>query len=382
MTASSEITVRRCRHCGKSIEHRRRQAKTCSDECRVAAHKAAKRSRRWNGTVLDVEDGYFEALDANRGYVDDWTRQRKTEIMLSRAQQILDEYRDHLPLTCRQIYYRMIGAYGYPKGKTFQRSLYRMLDLARRSGEIPFDHIRDDGIAGGGHWFSGIDEFLHHQRFYAETMSRDVQADQPVRLQVWCEAEGMVPQLMRIADPYSIPVYSCGGFNSLTAVRQIAESCVRDTTGPTHVLHLGDCDPSGLSIFQAVFEDVSEFVKADCRYPEQRFTAERVAITFDQINEHGLTPDPIETDDSRSRSWRERGLTDKVEIEALAPDVIARLLENAIKRHVNLHVVDAIRDLQAADRAVLISGVEAAELAIGPARKLEKLAQLVQRWRT
>jgi hypothetical protein len=68
----------------------------------------------------------------------------------------------------------------------------------------------------------------------------------------------MLPQLAKVADEYSIPVYSCGGFNSLPAIRQIVDAAAdedRDTT----VLHLGDYDPSGESIFERVVEDVQAF---------------------------------------------------------------------------------------------------------------------------
>jgi hypothetical protein len=367
--------------CRRPIENRRPQATTCSEACRKAAHLARKRSARGSRTVsLSVEDGYFEALDARRGYVDDWKPQRKTEIMLGRVEEVLLEYAAQLPLTLRQIYYRMIGRWAYPKGAAFERALYECVDLGRRSGRIPFEHIRDDGILGGGWWYGDVDQWVYSTRRDAEGFTRDVQADQPARLQVWCESAGMVPQLMRVADRYSVPVYSCGGFNSLTAIRQIVDSCVQDTDGPTVVLHLGDCDPSGFSIFQCVFEDVSAFLEEDRRTDRQTFTAERVAVTFDQIDEFSLTTDEIKTGDSRSRSWRARGLTHKVEIEALRPDVIAQLLDDAIKRHLDLHVADAVRDLQARDRAVLAGAVDAAEMAIRPAQKLDDLVRLVRRW--
>ena len=300
--------------------------------------------------------------------------------MLGRVQDVLEEYREQLPLTCRQVYYRMIGKWGYPKGEKFQNSLYGLLDNARRAGHIPFDSIRDDGILGGGFWFSSVEQYLGVMRSEARNMARDVQQDQPVRVQVWCESAGMVPQLTRVADPYSVQVYSCGGFNSLTAIRQIVDSCVEDTDGPTVVLHLGDCDPSGLSIFQAVFEDVSAFLERDRRHDEQTFDAERVAITFDQIAEHKLSADEIKTNDTRSKSWRARGRTHKVEIEALAPDVVARLLRESIEASLNLHVVDAIRDLQSADRRVLATAVDAAVLASRPPQKLDRLVRLTQRW--
>jgi hypothetical protein len=163
----------------------------------------------------------------------------------------------------------------------------------------------------------------------------------------------MVPQLQRVCDPYSVPVYSSGGFSSLTAVRQIVDSCVQDTTGPTVLLHLGDCDPSGYSIYQAVFEDVAAFVEEDRLCAEQTFTAERVAINFEQVAEFGLVADPIKTKDSRSKVWKERGYTTKVEIEALAPDAIAKLLTEAIERHLDQDIIEVIRQEQAGGRRAL-----------------------------
>jgi hypothetical protein len=330
---------------------------------------------------LAVEDGYFEALDATRGYVDDWKPQRKIQIMLGRVEDILADYAEQLPLTNRQVYYRMVAKYGYPKGDSFERSLYRVLDLGRRSGRIPFASIRDDGILGGGWWPTDPRQQVEAWRLEAQGFWRDVQADQNgPRIQVWCESAGMRPQLSRVCDPYSVPVYSCGGFNSLTAIRQIVDSCVEDTDGPTVVLHLGDCDPSGHSVFQAVFEDVAAFLERDRRHPAQTFLAERVAITFDQIEQYGLSADPIKTKDDRSRVWIERGLTHKTEVEALDPGTIATLLREALERHVDLHVIDAVRELQAQDRVALTEAAEAAAVALRPPRAYDRLFRRMERW--
>lgn len=67
--------------------------------------------------------------------------------------------------------------------------------------------------------------------------------------------------------------------------------------------------------------------------------------------------------------------------EALAPpDVVARLLHEAFAAELNLHVVDAVRDPQAADRRVLAKAVDAAVLAARPPQKLDRLVRLTQRW--
>ena len=143
----------------------------------------------------------------------------------------------------------------------------------------------------------------------------------------------MVPQLERIANRYSIPVYSNGGFNSLTAVRQIVADVAR--SGPTTILHLGDADPSGHSIFQAMFEDAAAFLDEE---GPGWLRAERVALTLDQmeaLRAEGIEPDEIKTKDTRSEDWKDRGLAHKLELEALAPDEIAGQLTDAITAHLD-----------------------------------------------
>jgi hypothetical protein len=365
--------------CDRPIGHRRRQAKTCSDPCRLALAKARKRSEVGSRTVwLGGQEGYFKAFYSDRGYVD-WKPQKKNEILIGRVQQVLEEYAEHLPLTCRQIYYRMIAEWKYPKGKPFERQLYAALIKARRCRRIPFNHIRDDGILGGSFW-PRPEQMVEGWMLSAENYQCDLLKGQRARIQVWCEAAGMVPQLQQVADQFSVPVYSAGGFSSLTAVRQIVDSCIWDTTGPTVLLHLGDCDPSGYSIFQHVYEDVPEFLKEDRRYPGQTLEAERVAITKAQISEHNLDPDKIETNDTRTKGWREQGLTHKVEIEALAPDVIGRLLKEAIERHVDQATLDPVRRQGAIDNDLLQRAARSGRLALGYERAVEHARSAAHEW--
>ena len=51
-----------------------------------------------------------------------------------------------LPLTVRQIFYRLVGAHGYDKTEQAYARLGEHLNRARRAGLIEFDAIRDDGI--------------------------------------------------------------------------------------------------------------------------------------------------------------------------------------------------------------------------------------------
>src|SRR5690606_30299136 len=104
---------------------------------------------------------------------------------------------------------------------------------------------RDDGVVTSPlDHFAGQEDFLRHVRELGEGYTRDKLAGQPKHLEVWCEAAGMLPQLARAAEPYSVPVYSSGGFDSLTAKKRLADRICR-IGKPTVILHLGDYDPSG-----------------------------------------------------------------------------------------------------------------------------------------
>jgi hypothetical protein len=365
--------------CGRSIAFRRSQTRYYEPACRARAQKERNRTSLGTRTVsLAGQRGYFDAPDATRGYLDDWKPLDATKIMPGRVKQIIEEYADQLPLTVRQIYYRMIAQWHYPKGKEFESSLYGMLDNARRAREIAFADIRDDGIMGGGGWPTCPEDVLYEWSAQAQNYTRDVQDGQSLRAQVWCEAAGMIPQLTRVCDPYSIPVYSCGGFGSLTSIRQIVDSCIYDTDGKTVLLHLGDCDPSGYSIFQAMVEDVAEFLEEDRRFAGQVFEFERVAITLDQVEEHKLEADLITTNDTRSQVWRKQGLTHKVEIEALAPNAIAELLRAAIERHVDVEHIKRVRVEERGERDALRDTAELASLTNGRAAWTAACATLLK----
>ena len=286
------------------------------------------------------------------GYLDAWHPYKKNQIRLAQVQQILEEYQEHLPLTVRQIYYRMIAVYRHPKGDSFRDSLYDLMVNARRAGDIPFESIRDDGIQGGGYWDPDLDSHLRSIDRVLTNYDADRQAGQDIRLEAWCESAGMLPQLRRICDDYSIPVYSCGGFNSVTAVKRIAET-VAAYDQDTVMLHLGDYDPSGISIYERVVRDVQAFLADDA--PHREFRGVRVVLTEEQIAEYGLPMERIETEDTRSKASIKAGLTEKCELEALAPDQIARILRERIDENIDPDQREETLEREEQDRARLES---------------------------
>jgi hypothetical protein len=256
-----------------------------------------------------------------RGFVD-WHPAGKTRLVLDQVQAVLAEYAAHLPLTIRQIFYRLVGAYDFPKLENDYKRLCRILSSARRDQTIPMDAIRDDGgTVLEPFSFAGEDDFFQYVRNIVDDFLLDRTKGQKSRLVVMCEAAGMAPQLERVASPYGIAVRTGGGFDSLTDKYNFAREVAAEDR-PVEVLHIGDYDPSGTSIFDALAEDVRAF--CDDIGGEPTFT--RLAVTPAQIRRYQLPTAPPKASDKRS------GFTDTqtCQAEALPPDILATILRTAI----------------------------------------------------
>jgi hypothetical protein len=271
-----------------------------------------------------------------------WQPQHTTIGLLAKVQSVLVEYVEYLPLTVRQIFYRLVGAHSYDKTEQAYARLGEHLNRARRAGLIQFDTIRDDGttLAEPLAWDSAaelIGSFIGHARRFR----LDRQEGQPARLIFAVEAAGMLPQVQRIADPYGIVVHSSGGFDSLTAKHDLA---IRLGQWPhVEVLHIGDHDPSGVHLFTSMAEDVRA-IAGDLDL-NANIAFSRLAVTPAQIAELQLPTAPAKPTDRRSFDG------ETVQCEAIPPDVLAAIVRSAVEQRLDqrayARVLDAEREIQA-----------------------------------
>lgn len=290
-----------------------------------------------------------------KGYAD-WRPQAKTRLLLDQVYAVLDEYEDYLPLTVRQIFYRLVGSYGYEKTELAYSRLSEHLVRARRAELIPFDLIRDDGVViHSSRWHDGVEDFWDDTGRRIKNYRRDRQAGQTARVELWCEAGGMASQLARVANDYSVPVFSAGGFASLTAVRDIAERAL-DLDVPTILLHAGDYDPSGESIFASIALDAAAFVEADRIVNTLAIHPIRIALTGEQVADYQLETAPPKVSDSRSASWEGEGTC---QLEALAPDLLAAIVRGSIASVFDPDVLQRQVEREDEDRVGLLRALPA-----------------------
>lgn len=272
------------------------------------------------------------------------------------VQEILEEYRAHLPMTVRQVFYRLVGAYGFEKTEKAYGRLCEWMVKARRSQIIGFDVIRDDGnlSEGGDYGYDAPADFVDVIKRSASGYSRPKRQGQPHRVELWCEAKGMVPMLARAARPYGVEVIATGGFSSVTTTYDLAQRAIEDKT-PLVVLHAGDFDPSGESIFDAISEDARAFVVGE-GYASSAFVARRIALTQDQVDRYDLPTAPPKPSDTRSANW----VGETCQLEAMPPDLLASTVDAAVAEWTDLELLEEVADRGKAERAELTAKLAAA----------------------
>lgn len=316
---------------------------------------------------------------AQQGFAS-WRPTGESREILALIQQVLEDYKDYLPMTGRQIFYRMVGAYGYAKSEAAANRVYNVLGRARRAMLIPFNAVRD----GGGSkviplTYDDAAAFWEKVRDDRRHFSRDRQAGQDVRIELFCEAPGMMPQLQAVAFPYSVSVHGTRGFTSISTTADVARRALeRDER--TVLLQVGDYDPSGVAIFESLVADARAFVwqvvhlaqtgdekvaiAAGARLGVSRdwimkiaeghanpdLTARRIAITWEQVEEHGLpTAPPAKTKHGDVNPHGYNWVGETAQAEALPPDLLAQIVREEIEGELDMERYREEVDAEGAD---------------------------------
>lgn len=202
------------------------------------------------------------------------TRRSTAAEMEHRRTVLLQIAAEVAPASVRHIYYRAVVAGLVPKTQAGYQKVQRQLLELRRSGQLPFSSIVDEGRRA--HWPITERSPRTALLYLADSYRRDPwQEPGAPRVEVWCESESIAGMLMPLRDKYAVPIFPLKGQGSDTFVWSAAQSYRygRDVV----VLYAGDYDPAGLQIGVQLDgklrEYADEYVNIDFR---------RVSITDEQ----------------------------------------------------------------------------------------------------
>jgi hypothetical protein len=259
--------------------------------------------------------------------------------------EIVEEFN---PVTVRQVFYQAVNRGLVPKSETKgYRVVQRRLVTLRGSWAIDYGAIVDGTRYVHGHRrYNDLDEFT---TYAAGLYRKDYWANSEVNVEVWLEKDALKGVLIpTVVNECGLGLHVTRGFASITYLQEAAEQIEADGR-PTYVYVLTDFDPSGVVIAEKIEEELTE------RAPLSDITVERLAVNRQQIERWNLPTRPTKTSDTRARRFRQVHGTDSVELDAIPPDELRRLVKDAIDSHMEPWRLQQFRMVEREERQTLKS---------------------------
>ena len=248
-------------------------------------------------------------------------------------------------LTLRQLYYQFVARDWLPNNMQSYKRLGSIVNDARLAGYIDWDHLvdRTRNLAKLAQWETAESALYSLSvQFRTKMWER-----QPEYVEVWVEKEALADVVSRPADRWFVPYFSCRGYVSQSemwaAARRLLE---QERKGKkTHIIHLGDHDPSGKDMTRDIEDRLWLF--------RSGVEVHRIALNITQVQQYSPPPNPAKLTDSRAREYIEQFGYESWELDALEPQVLDDLIESTILDHLDRGLWDEDHEAMEAARSVL-----------------------------
>lgn len=277
---------------------------------------------------------------------EDATFYSKALKLIEQANVIIEEYaKQGYSLTLRQLYYQFVSRMYIPNNDKEYKRLGETISNARRAGLIDWDAIVDRT------------RYLRKEPSWSDPAAIVASCAEQFRLnpwlvqqnyvELWFEKDALLGVFERAAERYRLPYFSCRGYSSDSECWGAAQRLrVKHNDGKNCVvLHFGDHDPSGIDMTRDITDRLELFgAHVDVR---------RMALNMDQVKRYNPPPNPAKESDSRFADYVNKFGDESWELDALEPDVLVTLVNNAVRTLVNKKKWDATLALEETHRAQL-----------------------------
>ena len=263
----------------------------------------------------------------------------KSLAIIQIANEIIQEYSDQgFSLTLRQLYYQFVARDMLSNTERSYKNLGSVINDGRLAGMIDWDAIEDRtrNLATWSHY----DNPMQAIQSVRDRYDIDMWENQSSRVEVWIEKEALVGIINNICGELDVPYFACRGYVSQSEQWRAGQRFLKKHT---HIIHLGDHDPSGIDMTRDNDARLSMFSTYNC-------SVERIALNMDQINQYNPPPNPTKLTDSRAEGYvREFGYS-SWELDALEPSVIVELVRKAVEQYIDPDVLEADKERLKEDR--------------------------------
>lgn len=248
---------------------------------------------------------------------------------------------EHQPMTVRQLFYRMVVEGLIPKTQAqYKGTVVRLAGEMRESGDLPWGWIVDETrLMRKPKSYDDLEDALAGMQ---ELYRRDIWATADVYVEVWAESDSAAGVIYPVTSSWDVPLMASKGFASKTFCRSTAKTIERSGK-PGVILYVGDHDPSGVFIDRDIEAKIRRYS------PGVDLTFRRIAVTEEQIAEWNLPSSPAKKSDSRAKSFDGQA----VEVEAIPPRQLNRLVEASILEYVDDDHYSRMMEVEQAERRTL-----------------------------
>lgn len=302
--------------------------------------------------------------------------------------EIIEEYQAQgYVLTLRQLYYQLVSRDIIPNKQAEYSKLSNLLKEGRMAGIVDWEAIEDrlrkpSRPAAFDSPQDIINQALRQYR-------KDRQLGQNTHIEVWVEKDALSGVLKRVTEKYGIRIMVNRGYSSASAMYDSYERFYDafQENQKVKILYLGDFDPSGVDMVRDIKSRIDEFIvgseevksmfevdteselyndvfnhlyekgsdSATCHkiasdmYLDEMakdkagdFEIIPIALTKEQINHYQPPPNPAKITDPRAKEFISKHGNTSWEVDALRPQVLNQILEDAILENIDLERYETI----------------------------------------
>lgn len=246
-------------------------------------------------------------------------------------------------MTVRHLFYRLVDLKIVEKTETAYEGTVAMLAVElRRSGDIPYGKIIDGSrLYTVPITYDGVDDALSDiATLYRRSYWRTADVD----LELWCEKDAIRALIQPITWAHAVPMMVSRGFSSETVCQSLAHDTIRSGK-PRVILSLNDYDPSGSIMLSDILRRTKHYA------PNATFITHQVALTRDQVDEFALPTRPTKIEgNTHAKHFKDAR---SVELDALPPEVLRKLVADAIDSYIDLRELAVMKTAEWSERSTL-----------------------------
>jgi hypothetical protein len=235
-------------------------------------------------------------------------------------------------LTSRHAFYKLVTKNMVENNENTYKSITRLINLAKIAGLLDWAAFEDlqrpvqGDTSDPVHTPYVIDIRSAVQREIDTCFMSERWANQPYYVEVGTEKNALMGIIGEAARDGGVAYFATRGYTSGQALYEaskrfrgkinLGRKCV--------LLYVGDHDSSGEDMVRDIQNRLDIFGVGDVE-------VKKIALTLEQVRQYDLPPQALKGSDTRSAGYQEKyGINECWEADALEPDVLVRLVQDAI----------------------------------------------------